>query len=75
MGFFIFQKPPFVYKNGNANETDQEEIYEGYCIDMLKKLAIEMDFDYEIYDVETVGSMDEEGNWDGAIRELMDGVS
>ena len=41
---------------------------------MLQKLAEEMGFDYTIYDVETVGSMDEDGNWDGAIRELIDGV-
>ncbi|RUS82782.1 hypothetical protein EGW08_009446 [Elysia chlorotica] len=64
--------PPFVYKYGNINDTG-EVTYDGYCIQMLQKLAEEMDFAYTIYDVESVGSMDEEGNWDGAIRELIDG--
>ncbi|GFR79731.1 glutamate receptor [Elysia marginata] len=65
-------KPPFVYKYGDTNNTG-EVTYEGYCIQMLEKLAEEMDFDYTIYDVPNVGSMDDLGNWDGAIRELMEG--
>ncbi|GFO24576.1 glutamate receptor, ionotropic kainate 2 [Plakobranchus ocellatus] len=64
--------PPFVYKYESANGTGQP-MYDGYCIQMLQSLAEEMDFDYTIYDVETVGSMDEDGNWDGAIKELLEG--
>ncbi|XP_059149035.1 ionotropic receptor 25a-like [Physella acuta] len=70
--------PPFVYKNEIKNDTGNphqngNSQYRGYCIDLLEKIAESMNFDYDIYDTDDVGSMDEQGRWSGAIKELMDG--
>ncbi|KAK6185015.1 hypothetical protein SNE40_007344 [Patella caerulea] len=61
--------PPFVYKLLSPNDT-----YKGYCIDLLNKIAENMDFDFDIYESpdNLYGSMDENGHWNGAIKELID---
>ncbi|KAK7489559.1 hypothetical protein BaRGS_00019193 [Batillaria attramentaria] len=68
---FLFQIPPFVYKDDTANSTDQQ--YYGYCIELLDALARDMDFDYTIYDSPDgqFGSMADDGSWTGVINELM----
>ncbi|XP_012940304.1 ionotropic receptor 25a [Aplysia californica] len=63
--------PPFVYKEEPINSTGPP-VYKGYCIDLLERIAQDMNFDYEIHDVEIVGSMDDDGNWSGVIKELID---
>ena len=49
--------------------------YEGFCIDLLNKLAEELRFTYEIYDSPD-GNFGAEinGKWNGMIREVMDKV-
>ena len=51
--------------------------FEGYCIDLLKELAIVLGFTYEIRLVPDgrYGSQDEKGQWNGMIRELIEHVS
>lgn len=51
--------------------------FEGYCIDLLKELAIILGFTYEIRLVEDgkYGAQDEKGQWNGMIKELIDHVS
>lgn len=51
--------------------------FEGYCIDLLKELAIILGFSYEIRLVEDgkYGAQDEKGQWNGMIKELIDHVS
>lgn len=64
----ILKEEPYVmYKNGKL---------EGFCIDILRELSIRMNFDYEIYPVpdNQYGNEDENGTWNGMIRELMDKV-
>ncbi|NXO77893.1 GRIK3 protein, partial [Sitta europaea] len=48
--------------------------FEGYCIDLLKELAIILGFSYEIRLVEDgkYGAQDEKGQWNGMIKELID---
>ncbi|NXX34104.1 GRIK3 protein, partial [Nicator chloris] len=50
------------------------ERFEGYCIDLLKELAIILGFSYEIRLVEDgkYGAQDEKGQWNGMIKELID---
>ncbi|KAK0049414.1 glutamate receptor 2 [Biomphalaria pfeifferi] len=62
--------PPFVYKSTNDSASIE---YSGFCIDLLEKIAELVDFDYSIYDTDQVGSVDDTGQWSGAIRELIDG--
>lgn len=52
--------------------------FEGYCIDLLRELAIILGFTYEIRLVDDgkYGSQDEStGQWNGMVKELMDHVS
>lgn len=50
--------------------------YEGYCIDLLDKIAEHRKFRYIIHEVKdkTYGAKDAEGNWNGMVGELMTGV-
>lgn len=53
--------------------------WEGYCIDLLNKLAENnsLDFDYEIVEPKngTFGIRSEDGSWDGIVGDLAMGVS
>lgn len=54
------------------------ERFEGYCIDLLRELAIILGFTYEIRLVDDgkYGSQDEStGQWNGMVKELIDHVS
>ena len=54
-----------------------EEIYEGYVIDLVRKLAEKLKFKYKFHIVndKNYGSYDEEKKtWNGMIRELQDQV-
>lgn len=61
-------KPPFMVWN---NRT---QAWVGYCIDVLESIREEMDFEYEIIEVEDgqYGVMNEKGEWNGMIKELIE---
>ena len=50
--------------------------FEGYLADMLSRLSVGLDFDYEIRLSRDgkYGDQDELGNWDGMIGEVLRGV-
>ncbi|XP_047542014.1 glutamate receptor ionotropic, kainate 2 [Vanessa atalanta] len=54
---------------------DGEPLYEGYCIDLIDKIAEEMGFDYEIITPKsgTFGRRLPNGSWDGIVGDLMTG--
>ena len=51
--------------------------YEGYCIDLLKELARNLKFTYEIYPSPDglYGAETENGTWNGMIGEIVNEVS
>lgn len=57
-------------ENGNP-------IWEGYCIDMIERLAEDLDFDYELVVPKkgTFGKRLAFNKWDGLVGDLMTGVS
>lgn len=60
------EKPPFVMYDERRNS------YSGLMIDLLREIARRLNFEYYI-DMQTDGEygyMDDEGNWNGMIREL-----
>ncbi|XP_077984684.1 glutamate receptor 4-like [Glandiceps talaboti] len=68
---------PYYMLKKNADEfTDEQDKYEGYCVDLLKAISSELKFKYKFklvsdgkyggYDIKT-------GQWDGMVRELIDG--
>lgn len=54
-----------------------KEIWEGYCIDFVKKLSEEMQFDYDLVipEDEEFGKKLPNGEWSGVIGDLAKGVS
>ncbi|KAJ1526273.1 hypothetical protein ONE63_009427 [Megalurothrips usitatus] len=66
----VVQKP-FVMEKRDKNGGVS---YEGYCIDLLEEIRKIIVFDYEIYVApdNKFGNMDEKGQWDGMIKELME---
>ncbi|XP_065335547.1 ionotropic receptor 25a [Cloeon dipterum] len=66
-------QPPFVM---HVAEEDQAanggKKFRGYCIDLLEEIRRIIGFEYEIYEApdHKIGTMDEQGNWDGMIKEL-----
>lgn len=51
--------------------------YEGYCIDLLDRIAEHRQFKYTIHEVrdKAYGSKDANGKWNGMVGELQRGVS
>ncbi|KAJ2938705.1 hypothetical protein O0L34_g12034 [Tuta absoluta] len=54
---------------------DGQPVYEGYCIDLITKLAEAMDFDYEIITPKSggFGKKLPNGTWDGVVGDLTRG--
>lgn len=62
-------KPPFVNYDPDAN------YYSGLLIDLLNEIARRLNFQYEIeiQKESEYGFMDDEGNWNGLMRDLKEG--
>lgn len=52
------------------------ECLEGFCVDILMNLTYSLKWKYEIHIVagNAYGSVNQQGEWNGMIRELIDGV-
>jgi len=57
-------------------DEEGKEIWEGYCIDFIKKLSEEMQFDYDLVipDNQEFGKRLPNGEWNGLIGDLVKGV-
>ncbi|XP_043471341.1 ionotropic receptor 25a [Leptopilina heterotoma] len=64
----VIQKPFVMYDNVSRS-------WKGYCIDLLDYIRETVPFNYTIEEVadKEYGNMDENGNWNGMIKELKDG--
>jgi glutamate receptor, ionotropic, invertebrate len=60
---------PFIIKDENTPKG-----FKGYCIDLIDEIAKNVDFDYDIKEVEDgkFGNMNEKGEWNGIVRKLID---
>ncbi|VDN51092.1 unnamed protein product [Dracunculus medinensis] len=68
---------PHIYRPA-LTYTDKEEpfvIYEGYCIDLLKRIAKLRKFNYILHEVKdkAYGSREANGKWNGMVEELRKG--
>ncbi|RZC36456.1 glutamate receptor ionotropic, kainate 2, partial [Asbolus verrucosus] len=63
------EQKPFIIKDESAPKG-----YKGYCIDLIQRISEILNFDYEITPVsdQKFGNMDENGKWNGVVRELME---
>lgn len=69
--------PPFiVYKKDNNSTTDciGNDCYEGFCVDVIKKLSETLSFQYEFIESSDgmFGSTYANGSWNGLVRMLID---
>ncbi|XP_026814788.1 ionotropic receptor 25a [Rhopalosiphum maidis] len=54
--------------------TFMEDVWKGYCIDLIEKLSVEMNFKYELVVKDQFGELDPVTNqWNGLIGGLVDG--
>lgn len=69
-----FQQHPFIFLDPNAKDKDNP--YAGYCIDLLEEIRKLIKFDYVIYEApdKKFGYMDDKGQWNGIVKELIDKV-
>lgn len=65
--------PPYVKLRENYKEYTGNDRYEGYCIDLMNKLAKKLQFKYVIKEVADgqYGKI-QNGSWTGMIKELLD---
>lgn len=58
-------------------DLPSNERYEGYCIDIIKEIAGILEFKYiiKLVDDGVHGRKNERGEWNGMIKELIEGVS
>ena len=71
----IVTEPFTMWKKGKENAQTGVENFEGFCIDMLKEIAAEINMTFELHLVKD-GKYGEElknGSWNGMIGELMRG--
>jgi hypothetical protein len=68
----MLRKEPVKGKPLSGNDR-----YEGFCIDLLSEIAAIVGFEYTIVPVpdERYGVKNEDGQWDGIVRQLIDRVS
>ncbi|XP_066250740.1 glutamate receptor ionotropic, kainate 2-like isoform X5 [Euwallacea similis] len=66
---------PYVMLKPFSPHSHNQDLYEGFCIDLLKELATMVGFEYRIELVPDgkYGAIDlETGEWNGIVRQLMD---
>lgn len=68
---------PYVMKVPNWENKTGNDRWEGYCVDLIRELAQIGNFKYEIRVLDgespSHGTRNEKGEWNGLIRELIDG--
>ncbi|PNF31576.1 hypothetical protein B7P43_G00769, partial [Cryptotermes secundus] len=66
----VVQKPFVMYDGVDGKNKTK---FKGYCIDLIDEIRNITKFDYEIYETpdKQFGNMDENGKWNGMIKELM----
>lgn len=69
----VARTSPYVMYRENHTDYQGNERYEGYCIDLLKKLARKLHFRYIIQEVKDgqYGKINN-GSWNGMVRELLE---
>ncbi|CAJ0596382.1 unnamed protein product [Cylicocyclus nassatus] len=72
----VYLEAPFVMQREDPkNELDENDKYEGYCIDLLQRIAALCKFNYTIHEVKdkAYGIREENGKWNGMVGELING--
>ena len=65
-----------MYSDNYQNKTGKDR-FQGFLLDLIEHLSQRLNFRYELYEVEdrNYGKRQDDGTWNGMIRDLIDGVS
>ena len=68
------QDPPFVMRRSGQHTGNDR--FEGFLIDLIEVIAVELKFQYELYEVAdgNYGGLTSSGEWNGMVNELIIGV-
>ncbi|XP_063241815.1 ionotropic receptor 25a [Bacillus rossius redtenbacheri] len=66
------EQKPFIIKDG-VDEKGRPK-FKGYCVDLINEIRNITEFEYEIFEAPDgkMGNMNEKGQWDGMIKELIE---
>jgi len=69
------QEAPYVMKKKTDYGLSGNDLYEGFCLDLLKEISEDVGFRYtfDLVSDQKYGSPEKDG-WTGMVRELMDKV-
>ena len=75
----LFQDKPYVMIRDLEPSIDRSrlgnDLYEGFCVDLLREMASIVGFEYKIVPVKDgLYGMINDGEWNGIVRELIDRV-
>ncbi|KAM7308024.1 glutamate receptor ionotropic, kainate 2 [Ixodes scapularis] len=70
----ILSEPYVMLKSGSKTTASEGDRLEGFCIDLLREMALLLGFRFEIRLVRdsAYGVSNEHGEWNGLVREVMD---
>lgn len=60
--------------NAKADQLTGNARYEGFIIDLVNELARLIGFNYTLFISDTYGTINEQGEWNGMIKDLLEEV-
>ena len=71
-----FQERPFTMEKKEIHKYKGNDRYEGFCVDLVAEIGKLLNFNFDLYLVPDgkFGAKNEDGEWNGVIRELLNGV-
>ncbi|KRX57109.1 Glutamate receptor ionotropic, kainate 3 [Trichinella sp. T9] len=71
----VYMEAPFVMYKKSVEKLSGNDRYEGFCIDLLERIAEMNKFNFTIHEVKdkSYGTPDANGRWNGIIGELING--
>ena len=72
--FSFFQSEPYAMLKKTTDPLEGNDKYEGFIVDLANKIASIVGFNFTIVPTKSHGSMSNNGEWNGMIKELLEEV-
>ena len=73
--FSFFQSEPYAMLKKSTDSLEGNDKYEGFIVDLANKIASIVGFNFTIVPTKSHGSMNNNGQWNGMIKELLEEVN
>ena len=73
--FSLFQSEPYAMLKKTTDSLEGNDKYEGFIVDLANKIASIVGFNFTIVPTKSHGSMNNNGQWNGMIKELLEEVN